>query len=216
MGRGKKKETSPYALGSSQDIQLVLVASLSTIQTLQVHVPGAFVGNLSPAAAQLKPPEDIAGSEVKVEESEGFGSSQEMHLVLAESLSTMQTLHVHVPAAFVGALRPAATQLKPPVGAASFGSSDTVAGTAVVPIVAAESGRGSSHETHLDLEASLSSIQVSHTQEPVACAGGFSPAASQLKPTEAGFAPGANVNAGREEGPATEAALRSLACLNGD
>jgi len=215
MRRGKKKETSPYALGSSQETQLVLVGSLSTIQTLQVHVPGVFVGNLSPAAAQLKPPEDIAGSGAKVEELEGFGSSQETHLLFAESLSTMQALHVHVPGAFVGALSPAAAQLKPPVGAASLGSSDTVAGTAVVPIVAAESDRGSSHETHSDLEASLLSIQVRHTQEPVAFAGGFSPAASQLKPTEAGFAPEANVNAGREEGPATEAALRSLACLNG-
>jgi len=215
MRRGKKKETSPYALGPSQEAQLVLVASLSTIQTLQVHVSGAFVGNLSPAAAQLKPPEDIAGSGAKVEESEGFASSQEMHLVLAESLSAMQTLHVHVPGVFVGALSPAAAQLKPPVGAAGLGSSDTAAGTAVVPIVAAESGRDSSHETHLELEASLLSIQVPHTQEPVAFAGGFSPAASQLKPTEAGFAPGANVNAGREEGPATEAALRSLTCLKG-
>jgi hypothetical protein len=91
-----------------------------------------------------------------------------------------------------------------------------VTGTALVPVVVAELGRGSSHTMHLDLEASLLSIQVPHTQEPVTFAGAFSPAASQLKPTEAGFAPGVNVNAGREEGPATEAALRSLACLKGD
>ena len=215
MRRGKKeeKETSPYALGPSQETHLVLAVSLSTIQTLQVHVPGAFVGTLSPAPAQLKPPEDSAGSE----ESAGRGPSQETHLVLAASLSTMQTVHVHVPGAFVGALIPAAAQLKPPVDAAGFGgSSDTVAGTVVVPFAVAKSGRSSSHETHSDSEASLLTMQVPHTQEPAAAAGGFTPAASQLKPTEADFAPGVNVNAGREEGPATEAAPRSLACLEGD
>ena len=189
-----------------------MAVSLSAIQTLQVHVPGAFVGTLSPAAAQLKPPEGSASSE----ESAGRGPSQETHLALAASLSTMQTVHVHVPGAFVGALIPAAAQLKPSVGAAGFGSSDTVAGTVVVPFVVAESGRGSSHEMHLDLEASLLTMQVPQAQEPGAVVGGFTPAASQLKPTEADFAPGVNVNAGREEGPATEAALRSLACLGGD
>ena len=190
------------------------MASLSTIQTLQVHVPAAFVGTFSPAAAQLKPPEDTAGSGAV--ELEGRGSSQETHLTMAASLSTMQTLHVHVPGAFVGALIPAAAQLKPPVGTAGLGSSDEAAGTAVVPFVVAESGRGSSHETHLDLEASLSTMQVPHTQEPATFAGSFKPAASQLKPAEAIFAPGVNVNAGREEVPATEAALRSLVCFKGD
>jgi len=181
---------------------------LSAIQTLQVHVPGAFVGTLSPAAAQLKPP-DSAGSD---EESEGRGSSQEMHLVLAASLFALQTLHVHVPGGFVGAFIPAASQSKPPPPEGK----GTSAAAVVVPFVVADSGRGSSHEMHLDLEASLGTMQVPHTQEPAAVAGGFIPAASQLKPTGADFAPGVNVNAGREEGPATEAALRSLACLEGD
>ena len=223
----KKNTPSPYALGSLQETHFASLPSLSTIQTLQVHVPGAFVGNLSPAAAQLKPPDGITGlggSAVAVSvgavpfaagPESGRGSSQDAHLVLAASFPTMQTLHVHVPGAFVGILSPAAAQLKPPVGTAGLGSSGTAAGTVVVPFVA-ESGRGSSQETHLDLLASLVSIQVSHFQEPVAFTGGLIPAASQLKPTEAGFAPTVNTNVGRDDRSTAEAAVRSLACLKGD
>jgi hypothetical protein len=179
------------------------------MQTLQVHAPGGFVGILSPAAAQLKLPEEgVAGL--------GRGSSQETHLVLADSLSTMQTLHVHVPGAFVGILSPAAAQLNPPVGATGLGSSGTAAGTVEVPFVT-ESGRGSSHDTHLNLLASLGTIQVPHVQEPAAFMGGFTPAASQLKPTGTGFAPrvNVNVNVGRDDGSTTEAAVCSLACFKG-
>jgi len=202
----KRKKPSPYALGSSQDIHFVFVASLSTIQTLQVHAPGGFIGILSPAAAQLKPPEGIAGL--------GRGSSQEAHLVLAGSLSTMQTLHVHVPGALIGILSPAAAQLKSPVGATGLGSFGTAAGIAEVPLVT-ESGRGSSHETHLNLLASLGTIQTPHVQEPTAFTGAFAPAASQLKPTGAGSTPRANANVGRDDGSTTKAAVCSLACFKG-
>lgn len=121
----------------------------------------------------------------------------------------MQTLHDHVPGAFVGIFNPAAAQLKPPplvvVGAAA--GSDTAA-----PLfVEKESGRGSSHATHLTLLASLLTMQVSQVHEPVAFAGGFIPAASQLK---ADLAPKMNVNTGREDGDAAEAMLRSLSCFN--
>lgn len=109
---------------------------------------------------------------------------------------TMQTLQAHVPGALVGALTPAAAQLKPPVGAAAFG---------------ADSGRGSLHDTHLALEASLLTMQTPHDHEPTAFVGGFIPAASQLKPVEAGFAPKVNANVGREYESVTKASLRSLA-----
>ena len=56
------------------------------MQTLQVHVPGAFVGIFIPAAAQLNPPDGwggscttSAGAELPVSIS-GLGSSQETHL----------------------------------------------------------------------------------------------------------------------------------------
>ena len=177
------------------------------MQTLQAHVPGALVGALTPAAAQLKPPNVDFGSSgpaaVAGAES-GRGSSQEAHFVLAESLSTMQTLHVHVPGAFVGALTPAAAQLKPPMGAVGLGGSD------IVPLDA-DSGRGSSHETHLALATSLLSMHRPHVHEPIAFIGGFIPAASQLKPVEAGFAPKMNANVGREDESATKATLRSFA-----
>jgi hypothetical protein len=108
------------------------------MHTLQVHVPGAFVGALAPAAAQLKPTVGATGGSlggsspaVDVPTEFGRGSSQEAHLDLAASLSTMQTLHVHVPGAFVGALSPAPAQLKPTVGAAGgLGGSDTASGPA--------------------------------------------------------------------------------------
>lgn len=101
------------------------------MQTLQGHVPGALLGALSPAAPQLNPPNEFigaAGAEA------GRGSSQEAHFVFAGLLSTIQTLHVHVPGAFVGALSPAADQLKPPVvvGAAGFEGSDIAAGAVMV------------------------------------------------------------------------------------
>jgi len=95
------------------------------MQTLHVHVPDTFVGALSPAAAQSKPPEDIVGLvglppaasvgvvPFEVGAESGRGSSQEVHLTLVASLSTMQTLHVHVPGAFVGIFNPAAAQSKP-------------------------------------------------------------------------------------------------------
>jgi hypothetical protein len=218
----KEKRHRPYALGSSQETHFVLVASLSTMQTLQVHVPGAFVGNLSPAAAQLNPPNGAIGSlgssGVDVEPEAGAvlgrGSSQEAHLVLVASLSTMQTRHVHVPGAFVGSLSPAAAQLKPPVGAAGLGGSGTAKDTVDVPFEM-ESGRGSSHETHLVLAASLLTMQTPQVHEPAAFTGGFVPAASQLKPTEAGLAPNVNVNVGREDDSAAKAAPRSLASFKG-
>jgi len=122
----------------------------------------------------------------------------------------MQTLHDHVPGAFVGALIPAAAQLKPPVGTAGLEDSDIAAGTVEVPFVA-DSGRGSSQDTHLALAASLLTIQTPHVQEPMAFVGGFIPAASQLNPAEVGFAPKMNVNVGREYESATKATPRSLA-----
>src|SRR6266850_151361 len=199
QGKKKKKAPLPYAFGSSQETHFVSVAPLSTIQTLQVHVPGAFVGNLSPAAAQLKPPDGITGlrgpaAAVSVGAIPCRGPSQEAHSVIAASLST---------------LSPAA-QFKP-----GLKSSGTTAGTVVVPFVA-ESGRGSSQETHLDSLASLVTIQVPHVQEPVAFTGGLISAASQSKPTEAGFAPTVNANVGRDDGSTAEAAVRSLACFKGD
>lgn len=217
----KEKRHHPYALGSSQETHFVLVASLSTMQTLQLHVPGAFVGNLSPAAAQLNPPNGTTGglgsSDVDVEEAGavlGRGSSQEAHLVLVASLSTMQIRHVHVPGAFVGTLSPAAAQLKLPVGAAGLGGSGTAIDTVDVPFEV-ESGRGSSHETHLVLEASLLTMHTPQVHEPAAFTGGFVPAASQLKPTEAGLAPNVNVNVGREDDSAAKAAPRSLTSFKG-
>jgi len=185
------------------------------MQTLQVHVPGAFVGTFIPAAAQLNPPNGATGlggsgtAAAAVEHlvsRSGFGSSQETHLTLEASLSTMQTLHDHVPGAFVGASIPAAAQLKPLVGAASslFRGSDCAA-----PLVV-ESGRGSSHATHLDLAASLLTIQVPHVHEPMAFAGGFIPAASQLK----AHGPKVNENMRREDGSAVAASLRSLSCFD--
>jgi len=173
QGEKKKKKRKHYALGSSQAAHFVSVTSLSTMQTLQGHVPGALLGALSPAAPQLKPPNEFigaAGAEA------GRGSSQEAHFVFAGSLSTIQTLHVHVPGAFVGALSPAADQLKPPVvGAAGFGGSDIAVGAVmVVPLWT------------------------------------FIPAASPLKPVDAGFAPKTNANVGSEDESATKAAPRSL------
>jgi len=169
MHQGKEKP-SPYALGSSQETHFVLVTSLSTMQTLQLHVPGALVGALSPAAVQLKPPDGFVGFgssapgavPPRVGAESGRGS-QETHFILSGSLSTMQVLHPHVPGAFDGALSPAAAQLKPPMGAA-----------VVVPFVAG-SGRGSSHETHLALAASLLTMQTLHVHESMAFIGGSSP-----------------------------------------
>jgi hypothetical protein len=189
----KKKRPSPYAFGSSQDTHFVLVTSLSTIQTLQVHVPGAFVGSLSPEAAQLKPPDGITG----------LGGS-----AAAVSAGAMPSQEAH--SAVAASLRPAAAQSEP-----GLKSSGTAAGTVVVPFFA-EFGRGSSQETHLDSLAPLVTIQVPHVHEPVAFTGGLTPAASQSKPTEAGFAPTANANVGRDDGSTAEAAVRSLACLKGD
>ena len=227
QGKEKKKKPSTYILDSSQDTHFVWVASLFTMQTLQAHVPAAFVGGFIPAAAQLKPPEGIIvlGSSVLAATvgavsfgagaESGRGSSQETHLILAVSLSTMQTVHLHVPGVFVGSFIPAAAQLKPTVGAAGFGDSDTAEGRVVVPFVA-ESGRGSSHETHLALVASLLTMQTPHVHEPVTLTGVFIPAASQLKPEEAGFAPKVNAKVGREDKSAAKAALRSLAYFQGD
>jgi hypothetical protein len=175
------------------------------MHTLQVHVPGAFVGTFIPAAAQSNPPDcTAAGTELLVS---GFGSSQEMHLTRAASLSTMQTLHDQVPGAFVGIFIPAAAQLKPLVGAAA------VEGAAAAFVV--ELGRGSSHATHLTLAASLLTMQVPHVHEPAAFAGIFIPAASQSKATGAAdLAPKVNENTKREDGSAATAALRSLSCFN--
>jgi len=206
--------------GSSQEAHFVLVASLSTMQTLQAHVPGAFVSTLSPAAPQLNPPDGTTGGlgsadpAVEAGAESGRGSSQEAHLVLVPSLSTMQTLHDHVPGAFVGTLSPATVQLKPPVNAAGLGGSGTIEATVDVPFEAA-SGRGSSHETHLVLAASLLTMHTPHVHEPAAFTEGFTPAASQLKPVEADFAPNVNVNVGREDDSVAKAALRSLACFKG-
>ena len=139
----------------------------------------------------------------------GCGSPQETHFILSELLSSMQTLHDHVPGAFVGTFSPAAPQLKPPVGTAGLEDSDIAAGPVVVPFVA-DSGRGSSHDTHLVLAASLLTEQRPHVHEPMAFVGGFIPAAFQLKPAEAGFAPKMNPNVGREDDSATKATPRSL------
>jgi len=121
----------------------------------------------------------------------------------------MQTLHAHVPGAFVGIFIPAAAQLKPPLVVVTTGS-DTAA------LFVVESGRGSSHAAHLTLAALLLTMQVLHVHEPVTFAGAFIPAASQLKaPGAADFAPTKmNENTGREDGPAAEAALRSLSCFD--
>jgi hypothetical protein len=96
------------------------------------------------------------------------------------------------------------------VGTAGLGDSNIAAGIVVVPFVA-DSGRGSSHETHLDLAASLLTMQTPHVHEPTGFVGSFIPAASQLKPVEAGFAPKMNGKVGREDESATKATLRSLA-----
>jgi hypothetical protein len=142
-----------------------------------------------------------------------LGSSQAAHFALVSSLSTMQTLHFHVPGALVGALSPAADQLKPPVGAAGFEDPDIAAGAVVVPFVAADSGRGSSHAPHLVLTELLLIIQTGHFHESAAFIGAFTPAAPQLKPVDAGFAPKTNANVGSEDESATKAAARSLAWL---
>jgi hypothetical protein len=193
------------------------------MHSLQVHVPGAFVGTLSPAAAQLKPLEGTTGGfrgssptvgAVLVVAESGRGSSQETHLVLAASLSTMQTLHVHVPGAFIGALSPAAAQLKPAVGATGLGGSDTASGPVLFGI---KSCRGSSHETHFTLAESLGTKQPPHIHDPGAFTGCFIPAASQLKLVGAGadLAPKVNANVGRDVESASEAAPRSLAWFRG-
>jgi hypothetical protein len=128
------------------------------------------------------------------------------------SLFTMQTLHFHVPGAFVGASSPAADQLKLPVGAAGFEDPDIPAGAvAVVPFLAADSGRGSSHAPHLVLAELLLIIQTGHFHESVAFTGAFIPAAPQLKPVDAGFVPKTNANVGSEDESATKAESRSLA-----
>lgn len=215
--KGERKDCPIYAFGSSQEIHLALAGSLSTMHTLQVHVPGAFVGTFIPAAAQLNPPDctAVAGAELLVSRS-GFGSSQETHLTRAASLSTMQTLHNQVPGAFVGTFIPAAAQSKPLVGAAAglLRSSGAVEGAAAAFVV--ESGRGSSHAMHLTLAASLLTMQVPHVHEPAAFAGIFIPAASQSKATGAAadLAPKVNGNTKRKDGSAAAAALRSLSCFN--
>lgn len=142
-----------------------------------------------------------------------LGSSQAAHFVLVISLFTMQTLHFHVPGAFVGALSPAADQLKLPVGAAGFEDPDIPAGAVVVVVsfVAADSGRGSSHAPHLVLPELLLIIQTGHFHESAAFIGAFIPAAPQSKPVDAGFVPKTNVNVGSEDESATKAAPRSLA-----
>jgi len=142
-----------------------------------------------------------------------LGSSQAAHFVLVTSLSSIQTLHFHVPGAFVGALIPAADQLKPPLGAAGFENPDIAAGASMVvgPFVAADSGRGSSHAPHLVLSELLLIIQTGHFHESAAFIGAFIPAAPQLKPVDAGLAPKTNANVGSEDESATKAAPRSLA-----
>lgn len=127
----------------------------------------------------------------------------------------MQTLHAHVPGAFVGIFIPAAAQLKPlVVGAVGLKGSDTAAGA--TPFVVEPSGRGSSHATHFTLAPSLLTMQVPHVHKLVAFAGGFIPAASQLKAPGADFAPNPrmNENTGREDGSAAQAVLRSLSCFD--
>jgi hypothetical protein len=141
-----------------------------------------------------------------------LGSSQAAHFDLVASLSTMQTLHFHAPGVFVGALSPEADQLKPPVGAANFEDPNIVVGAVVVvSFVAADSGRGSSHALHLVLAELLLIIQTGHFHESAAFIGAFIPAASQLKPVDAGFAPKANANVGSKDESATKDASRSLA-----
>jgi len=184
------------------------------MHTLQVHVPGAFVGTFIPAAAQLNPPDGLGGSGTPAGgvSRSGLGSSQETHLTRAASLSTMQTLHDQVPGAFVGIFIPAAAQLKPLVGAAAdlLRGSGTIEGAAAAAL-AVESGRGSSQATHLTLAASLLTMQVPHVHEPAAFAGGFIPAASQSKATGAAdLAPKVKENTRREDGSAAAAALRSF------
>lgn len=183
------------------------------MQALQLHVPGALVGGLSPAAPQLNPPDGSVGAAPPVAGAEaGRGSSQETHFAFAGSLSTKQTWHFHVPGAFVGALSPAADQLKLPIGANGFKDPDIAGGAVVVvPFVAADSGRGSSHAPHVVLAESLLIIQTGHFHESAAFIGAFIPAASQLKPVDGGFAPKTNANVGSEDESATTAAPRSLA-----
>jgi hypothetical protein len=215
MDRGeRKKNISPYDLGSSQATHFVLVTSLFNMQTVQVHVPGGLLGALSPAAPQLNTPDGFVGAVPPVAGAEaGRGSSQEAHFAFEGSLSTIQTSHFHVPGAFVGALTPAADQLKLPVGAAGFENPDIAVGAVVLAVlfVAADSGRGSSHALHLVLADLLLSIQTGHFHESADFVGAFIPAASQLKPVDAGFAPMTNVNVGSENGSAAKAAPRSLA-----
>lgn len=123
----------------------------------------------------------------------------------------MQTLHDHVPGAFVGTFIPAAAQLKPLVGAAA-GLGGSVG--KMVPFVV-ELGLGSSHATHLVLAASLLTIHVPQVHEPVAFAGGFIPAASQLKTVGAvEVVPKVKENTRREDGSAVAASLRSLSCFD--
>lgn len=142
----------------------------------------------------------------------GRGPSQETHFIFAGSLSTIQSPHFHVPGAFVGALSPVADQLKPPVGSAGFVGPGIAAGAVVVvPFVAADSGRGSSQALHLVLADLLLIEQRGHFHESSVFIGAFIPAASQLKPVDAGFAPKTNANVGSEDESATKAAPRSLA-----
>ena len=122
----------------------------------------------------------------------------------------MQVWHAHVPGAFVGIFIPEAAQSKPPLvveGAAAGAGLDTAAPF----VMEEESGRGSSHATHFTLAASLPTMQVPHVHEPVAFAGGFIPAASQLK---ADLTSKTNENTGRVGGSAADAVLRSLSCFD--
>lgn len=139
-----------------------------------------------------------------------LGSSQAAHFALVTSLSTLQTLHVHVPGALLGTLSPAADQLKPPVGVAGLEGPDVAAGAAAA-FVALDAGRGSSHALHLVLAELLLIIQTGQFHESAAFKGAFIPTASQLKPVDAGFAPMANAKVGSKDESATKAALRSLA-----
>lgn len=180
------------------------------MQTLQVQVPGALLGAFIPAAPQLNPPDGFVGAVLPAVGAEASrGSSQEAHFVFAESLSTIQTSHFQVPGAFVGALSPAADQSKPPVGAAGF--EDPTGAVGVVLFVAADSGRGSSHALHLVLVELLLIIQTEHFHESVAFIGAFVPAASQLKPVDAGLAPKTKAKVGSKDESVTNATPRSLA-----
>jgi len=153
--------------GDSQTVHLLAPPGLLNMHVEHVQEsPAGFGGGFIPAAAQLNPV--TAGFGLSA-----LGASQTVHFSVAlAGFFSAHVEHVHSSAAgFGGGFMPAAAQLNAGTGEAGFG----------LP------GRGASQTVHFSVAlAGLLSEQSGHVHvSPAGFAGGFSPAAVQLKPAAA-------------------------------